>query len=318
VPNPATFQPQFPASVTFDDKLRLLGYDLGYGAHEDKLPVITLYWQALQPLKEDYTLWPFFIDRNGQRLEDPSERPLVTTLWYPTSRWSPDEIILTRTLPWDLGDEFTLAVGVSEEAWSDASERLPITQADDALYTFENNTWARLGNFRRSKRPIYEAMTPSLSQPSQSRQVQFWNLINLTGVDLPTTSLKPGEFLPFTLYWHSIAPITVDLRAFVHLLDESGKIVAQLDWTPQDELGFLPTSAWQPNRLVVDRQSMPVPVDVSPGQYRLVVGWYYPVTGDRLPLTANDVPGESGDTAQIGIVTIETGSTPFGAPEGVR
>lgn len=300
VSNPATFRPQFPISVTFDDKLKLLGYDLSYGAHEDKLPVITLYWQALQPLEKNYNLWPFSIDRSGQRIEDPGERPLVTTLWYPTTCWSPDEIILTRTLPWDLGQGFTLAVGVSEEAWDQVSERLPITQADDSLYLFENKTWARLGSFVRTGRHTYEAVIPPPVPPSQLRQAQFWNLINLTGLDLPIASLKPGESLPFTLYWQSSAPITVDLKTFAHLLDENNNIAAQLDWTPQDQLGYLPTSAWQPHRTVADSQAIPLPDSLAAGQYRLVVGWYYPVTGERLPLTA----GEGGDTALVGEVTI--------------
>jgi hypothetical protein len=57
-------------------------------------------------------------------------------------------------------------------------------------------------------------------------------------------------------------------------------------------------------RLIVDRQILPLPINLAPGQYRLVIGWYYPPTGDRLPLTANDLPGESGNTAQVGVVTI--------------
>ncbi|GIK41457.1 MAG: hypothetical protein BroJett011_52900 [Chloroflexota bacterium] len=320
VPHPASFQPQFPATVTFDDKLKLLGYDLGYGAHEDRLPVITLYWQALEPLEENYSLWPFSLDRSGKLIEDPSERPLVATLWYPPSRWSPGEIILTRTLPWDLGDEFTLAVGVagrSEEArkrgsgeakqgegWTDSTERLPITEADSTLYLFENKTWARLGSFRRIKPHTYEAITPGLTQPAQPRRVQFWNIIQLQGVDLPTTSLSPGDSLPFTLYWQSAAPITVDLKTFAHLLDENGQVMAQLDWTPQDALGYLPTTAWQPGRVVVDSQVLSLPAQLAPGQYRLVVGWYYPITGDRLPVTASDRSGEGGDTAEVGGVTI--------------
>ncbi|NJN96788.1 MAG: DUF2079 domain-containing protein [Anaerolineales bacterium] len=174
VTDPAIFQPQFPAAVTFDDKLKLLGYDLGYGAHEERLPVVTLYWQALEPLEQNYQLWPFFIDRQGKLIEDTSARPLVTLLWYPTSHWSPGEIVLTRTLPWPLGDEFTLAVGVveatrsergGEEAttpgeWSDPKQRLSITGADENLYLLENKTWARLGTFQRTGRGSYSAVAP--------------------------------------------------------------------------------------------------------------------------------------------------------------
>lgn len=308
VPNPDSFTPQFPASVTFDDNLELLGYNLSLGAHEKFLPFITLYWRVHQPVEQDYTLWPFFIDRNGQRLEDPGERPLVATLWYPASRWSPDEIIMTSTLPWDLapnlGDEFTLAIGVAENEWADPAQRLPITEIDDDLYTFENNTWARLGSFQRTGCKTYEPLVNAESAPQQPRRVQFWNLINLQGIDLPTPSLKPGDALPFTLHWQSAAPLTVDLTTFAHLLDDQDHLVAQLDWTPQDNLGYLPTTAWQPGRVVVDSQTIPLPPDLPPGQYRLVVGWYYAPTGDRLPLTASDTSGESGDVAQIGVVTI--------------
>jgi hypothetical protein len=266
--------------------------------------VIILYWQALRPLERDYNLWPFVIDRQGRLVEDPSERPLVATLWYPTSRWSPAEIILTRTLPRDLGEKFTLAVGVTGGAWSDLADRLPISQAAESLYTFEQATWARLGAFRRTSPHTYEPISPAASQPSQPRQAQFWGQIQLDGVDLPGGPFHPGEAVPFTLYWRSANPLTVDLTTFVHLRDGSGNTLAQLDWTPQDSLGFLPTVAWQPQQLVVDRQFLPLPADLPPGKYRLVVGWYYPVTGDRLPLTASDLKDESGDVTQVGTVTV--------------
>ena len=53
-----------------------LGYDIGLGAHEKFLPMITLYWRALKPLDKNYTLWPFFINRQGQIIEEPTERPV--------------------------------------------------------------------------------------------------------------------------------------------------------------------------------------------------------------------------------------------------
>ncbi|MCB0211649.1 MAG: DUF2079 domain-containing protein, partial [Anaerolineae bacterium] len=148
VPDPTTFVPDQTVEVTFDDKLHLIGYDLTLGAHQLALPVITLYWEALEPLDEDYHLWPFLIDRDGHIIDDTSQKPLVSTIWHPTSTWSTDEIIMTKTLPTDLaptiGDEFTLAVGVTHGDWQDPAQRLPITSADDELYRYEKNTWVRL------------------------------------------------------------------------------------------------------------------------------------------------------------------------------
>jgi uncharacterized membrane protein len=307
-PNPGAFTPQFSANVTFDGKLQLLGYSLSLGAHEQFLPVITLYWRALEPPAKDYALWPFFINRNGQLIEDPSKRPLIATLWYPTSRWSPDEIMMTSTLPVDLapmiGDQFTLAVGVAQSNWADPSQRLPITQADTVLYTLNNNTWARLGTFERVGRKEYQPIAAPTTLPQHAGHVQFWNLINLQGYDLPQTALEPGDRLPFTLYWHSVAPITVDLTTFAHLRDSAGVTVAQLDWTPQDSLGYLPTSAWQPDRMVIDNQSLSLPDDLPPGEYQLVVGWYYAPTGERLPVTGSDVLKTDDGVIEVGSVTV--------------
>lgn len=309
VPDPAGFRPPFPAGVTFDDQLELIGYDLSLGAHEKFLPVLSLYWRALQPLEHNYTLWPFIIDRQGRVIEDTSERPLVATLWYPTGRWSPEEIIITRTLPRDLapeiGDQFTLAVGVARNDWADPTQRLSITRGDEPLYTFSSDTWVRLATFWRTGRKSYERLSPAPGQPQQPRQVQFWKLIDLKGVDLPSGKLQAGEALAFALYWEAKGPITIDLTSFVHLLDEQGNVAAQLDWTPQDSLGYLPTSAWQPQRQVVDRQSLPLPDDLPSGRYRLIGGWYYPVTGERLPLTVNDRSPAGGDVVELGVVAVE-------------
>jgi hypothetical protein len=77
--------------------------------------------------------------------------------------------------------------------------------------------------------------------------------------------------------------------------------VAQLDWTPQDGLGYLPTSAWRPGRPIVDQQTLPLPGHLPPGEYQLLIGWYYPVTGERLPLTQ----GEGTDTGQVGLIIVQ-------------
>jgi uncharacterized membrane protein len=300
-PQPTYIAPQYPANVVFDGKLRLRGYDLSLGAHEQRLPVVTLYWQALEPLAEDYTLWPFFIDAQGGLIEEPRERPLVVTLWYPTSRWQPDEVILTPTLPYDLGPRFTLAVGVARQDWAETRQRLPITEAGD-LYTFAAQSWARLATFRQVGRGTYEAIPapPMKAQPQHPREATFWQILHLRGADLPAEPLRAGQALSFALYWESDAPLPVDLNSFAHLLDEEGAVVAQLDWTPQDALGYLPTTAWQPGRLVVDRQTTPLSMQVPPGSYRLVVGWYYPATGDRLPVTV----GGAGEVVEVGVIRI--------------
>ncbi len=298
VSNPETFTPAYPTNIVFGNKLKLLGYDLVLGAHEANLPVAVLYWQALAPLEENYRLWPFFINRNGQLIEDTSERPLVSTLWYPTTAWSPDEIIITQTLPRDLGEEFTLAVGVTTDRWADPAQRLPITTADEGLYRFEQNTWVRLNTFERAGRRVFQTVTQQPA-PLTPYEARFGDAIDLNGVAVPSEAVTPGESVALNLSWQTQAPIPLDLTTFAHLRDAQGNTVAQLDWTPQDGLGFLPTSAWQPDRAVIDNQQLPLPETIPSGTYQLVVGWYYAVTGDRVPLTSGE-----GDVAFVGEVTV--------------
>jgi uncharacterized membrane protein len=307
VSNPDTFAPQFPTPARFGDSLELLGYDLSLGDHEKFLPVITLYWRALKPIDADLNLWPHIINRNGQLIDSPAEHPLVTTIWYPTSRWQPGEIIRTPTLPVDLapaiGDEFTVVAGVVAGDWADAATRLTvITESNLPLY--ERNTWLRLGSFQRTGRKEYQPLAPAEQPPSQPRQAEFWDLITLTGTDLPQPRLTPGETLPFTLHWQSRTPLTVDLTTFAHLRDAAGHVAAQLDWGPQDAAGYRPTSSWRPGQPVIDSQHLPLPADLPPGDYSLVVGWYYAPTGERLPLTQPDGPAAPDNTVTVGTVTV--------------
>ena len=49
-----------------------------------------------------------------------------------------------------------------------------------------------------------------------------------------------------------------------------------------------------------DRLLIPLPGTLPPGQYRLIVGWYYGPTGERVALTT----GGSGDVVEVGTVTV--------------
>ncbi|NJN83954.1 MAG: hypothetical protein HC802_17865 [Caldilineaceae bacterium] len=92
----------------------------------------------------------------------------------------------------------------------------------------------------------------------------------------------PGESIVMRLVWQANRAIDDDLTAFVHLVGEDGLPIAQSDRAPQD--GFYPTRAWQPDEAVEDFYTLEIPADQSPAEYRLVVGWYDPETGARLPI----------------------------------
>jgi hypothetical protein len=56
---------------------------------------------------------------------------------------------------------------------------------------------------------------------------------------------------------------------------------------------------------VVDRQTLPLPEELLPGQYRLIAGWYNPLTGERIPVTHADHPEDGGDFVGVDTVTVK-------------
>ena len=78
-------------------------------------------------------------------------------------------------------------------------------------------------------------------------------------------------------------------KVFTHLLGEVYN--ADTDnflWGQQDNEpvnGQAPTTRWQPGAIIVDPYRIPVAPDAPPGRYRLEVGLYGLIDGQRLPVS---------------------------------
>lgn len=83
------------------------------------------------------------------------------------------------------------------------------------------------------------------------------------------------------------------LAVFVHLLDAAGNVVAQGDAPPQ--AGRYPTHWWDPGEVVADGHAIPLPADLSSGDYRVRVGLYKPSTSERMART-----DAAGDAIELG------------------
>lgn len=82
------------------------------------------------------------------------------------------------------------------------------------------------------------------------------------------------------LQWGVAAPVDKNYQVFVHLRDrESGENVAQADGPPL--AGWYPTSRWLAGEIVEEERTFPLPAELPPGRYRLVVGFYELETGMR-------------------------------------
>lgn len=120
--------------------------------------------------------------------------------------------------------------------------------------------------------------SPEPSQPvaaNWNRQIELLGY-GLQQLDGPTPTLRVA------LYWRASEPLSENYAAFLHLTAADGFVVAQHDQQPFK--GLWPTTAWAPTAVQADRFEIPLPDNLSPGQYLLLTGWYNPQTGQRLPL----------------------------------
>jgi hypothetical protein len=150
---------------------------------------------------------------------------------------------------------------------------------------------------------------PDRPTPQVSTQVSLAGGVSLQGYDLTVSADQPdgiGSRVGLYLYWYTTEPVTESLKAFVHLFDAQGNLVAQHDSVPA--MWTYDTQDWQPGEVVVDFHWMEVPPDVVPDAHTIAVGLYNAGTGERWPVL--DESGQpSGD--QIILAQIDISQQPI-------
>lgn len=183
---------------------------------------------------------------------------------YPTSLWRATETLqqwLSVQLPADVApDDYTLRL---------------------TSPTF--STSASIGTLH------IEAGRPHQFEPPSNVQhpadIMFGDRIKLVGSNI----VPEADQLTLTLFWQSLDALSENYKVFVHILSPTGQIVIQQDQTPM--AGQAPTTSWLPAEFITDEYIFTVPPDqLVPGQYRLEVGLYNELSGQRLPVagTGND------------------------------
>ena len=294
--------PTRPAPLaTFGDQLQLVDYALTTDPHGEV--VVQLYWQARQPLTNDYRFYLAYQDRAGNVRHDSQFYQPVAVLWYPTSMWQPGETVLVQSLPWALDHEnFALTLGVyqGEDGWS-TGQRLSVTTA---LPTFEQQTVVRLGGYRWHG-TAWTAVMPDAGGPAQPLTVTVGDqLFGLEGVSVRQQPTHDGDELTFTLYWQAgaMAP-SFDYALSAQAFDSAGNKVAQLDWQPSDPLGLRPMTSWLPGERIQDMQRLALPAALPAGAYPVLLSIYNWQTGERLPVVGEATA--AGDTIVIATVDLK-------------
>jgi len=256
-----TGQPAYSRDIRLGDAVSLSGYDLsarsprpGEGLH------VSLYWEPLRPLGVEYHSFVHLLDAAGQPVIQSDHQP--GGVFYPSTLWQPGE---------QLRDDhpLTIPAGTPPGVYRLLVGLYALT-ADGLLQPLGEPVIAG----EVAVKGTIQTEPGAISHPATAN---FDGQIELLGYD---TTRRPDK-LAVTLHWRALQPPAKDYAVFIHLLDATGRIVAQHDGQPQS--GAYPTSVWDTGEVVTDEHVLDLPADLPAGGYRLRVGWYLPATGDRLP-----------------------------------
>lgn len=255
-------------------EVALIGYetpDRRY-APGDMLPV-TVYWQVLEKTDRDLSLYLHAVLMDGSVIGKVDSYPgggrLRTTTWQPGAIYADEYAIPLPPLPpqgegsktaqaenGPMASKLRVQVG-----WwfYPAEDHIPATTAEGQPM---NVVMLDAGGFADGRGELApEGLTAA--------QTDFGEKIRLLGWRRDETRL--------TLYWEVIAPPGADYTVFAQWLDAANEVAAQGDAPPD-----LPTRFLLPGERYVTRHIFPSGETLAAGDYRLMIGWYDPLGGQRL------------------------------------
>ena len=279
-------------TANLGDEIELVSYELS----EDELQGasdlhVTLYWRALRPVAEGYTVFAHLRGPDGAMLSQDDYPPLNNL--YPTYYWSEQQTVPDpRVLPIPADAEpgrYRLEVGLYGEG---DTGRLPVVgEGGSVMGDSVVVDYVQVGE-TRAHTPCYQ------------RGANMGNQIRLLGHDGVPAEVEAGKAVRLALYWQPLAEMAEDYTIFVHLVDDNGRVFGQHDGQP--EMGFYPTSFWDVGETVRDEVGVSVDPSAPVGEYRLVAGLYLSQTGERLRVL--DEGGHpTGDRVLLGEVSVVEG-----------
>jgi 4-amino-4-deoxy-L-arabinose transferase-like glycosyltransferase len=268
--------PRGRTQVVFGSATRLLVVEANpEPVHPGEWTWVKLCWESLAPLEEDYEVFVHFVGPADSLV---AIRHTYAGLGrFPTSAWQPGDAFCDTVRIWV--EEWAPAPGVYDiEVGLYDPERYERLEARD-----EHGHVVAPVFVGRAK--VWAAEPPAVGPPHAEDYI-LGNQIALLGYDLEPMEVRAGEPFTLTLYWRAERRPETDYTVFVHLLDEAGNLVAQMDGPPQG--GAYPTPWWEAGDEVEDVRRVALPADAGEGTHRLVVGLYQRGTMERLPVFTGD------------------------------
>jgi 4-amino-4-deoxy-L-arabinose transferase-like glycosyltransferase len=284
-------------SITFGDRVQLVQVDYGRTTLDPLEPVAALAehqtpaghplwallrWQALTPIDKDLKVSLVLKDEAGHPVGQVDK--LLVSDYYPVFRtWEAGErASIYPILPVEPGlppGGYLLYAKVYEDQ-------------NGGIYPAKNESGDPLGSEVllgtveiTPGAPV--TLTPERAFANPPRLAPDLALI---GIDLPRTTIAPGETLPVTLYWHAQHQLAADYVARLQLLADDGAVVAEQRSRPGGDR--YPTTQWRSGETLRSWMDLFLAPTIPPGSYELVVSLS---AGDaetgRLPLGGVEVQG---------------------------
>lgn len=290
---PSNLTSAIQAKIVFGDVLELVAYELEPDA---VLPgrsfSLTLYWRATGQEGPDLFVRIRLLDRFGNAFVEDEFWPVPSSS---TAVWDRATIYVTRR---------TLSIPPNAATGRSPLEILVQPGRNRRPLTARNGAGEILGPTPKVASLLVGQVSiaePSEVSASHLRREIIDGIIGLTGYDLASEHVRPGETLTLTLYWQATQAVDRNFTVFVHLLNEQGQLVAQQDNEPN--AGQYPTSAWVSGDMIRDPYAIPVPAELPSGHYLLSVGMYEWPSLQRLPVTLDGV--RQGDAITLGYILVE-------------
>jgi hypothetical protein len=223
----------------------------------------------------DYTVFTKLLDNQQQAWSSADRLPADG---YNTIYWLEDEVVIDG---FELPVEPSVPDGVY---WINVGLYEEIDGTAVSLPLMINNqpseiTSVTFGPVKIGGPP--PGIVADMALPNIPLDVEFGDVIGLRGYDLDQNRDK----LKARLYWESLSETDADYTVFVHIQNQAGETVAQMDRPLADNL--YPSSLWTPGEIIPDEVTVPFPDSLPPGEYTVYVGLYNFTTGIRLPVVGS-------------------------------
>jgi hypothetical protein len=225
-----------------------------------RIPV-TLYWRLNDPTDENYSVYLHALGRGYEEIGK------IDT--YPGGGSMPTSLMPTGAI---IEDRYSLELDQEIETPTEIRVLVGVWDMENGQIldpTAENGSARQTVIVRAGVAIPREQPEPA---PQITQQAQVGEFAELLGYDTSAAAVPAGETLELTLYWRGLESTEQDLTVLVQLVGEDGIPLAQADGPPL--AGDYPTSLWQPGIWIADVRELTIPEDISPGDYRLLTGFY--------------------------------------------